>query len=148
MAQAEGTVDVSWLSVFLKVRSGTRRLWRFYDWTWGCRDCYIRHGLWSQRVAWKVRYQVPSSSLWGSCLLKGSCRFAPPQSASVFLFLCLRLHLPPSSSAYVFAHLCFRLPRSSCSSVVVCLRGSATVVCMLTVCAVFHAVRVKPFVEL
>ena len=91
---------------------------------------------------------IPSSSLWDSRLLKGSCRFAPPQSASVFLFFCLRLRLPPSSSAYVFAHFCFRLPRSSCSSVIVCLCGSATVVYMLTVCSVFHGVRVKAFVVL
>ena len=41
----------------------------------------------SQRVAWEVRYQVPSSSLWGS-QLKGSCCFAWPQSVSIF-FVCL-----------------------------------------------------------
>ena len=79
--------------------------------------------------AWEVRYQVPTLSLWGSCQLKGSyytawpqnafvffficlhlhlsgivsCRFAPSQSASVFV--CLHLHLPPSSSVYAFIHL-------------------------------------------
>ena len=49
-----------------------KRLGRFYDWTWGCRDCYILRGLWCQRVAWEVRYQVPSLSLWGGRQLNDS----------------------------------------------------------------------------
>ena len=117
----------------------------------------------------------PSSSLWGSRQLKGSYRFAPPQSAFVFLgsrqlkrsyrfappqsasvFLgsrqlkescstpeCVCLRLRVSSSTFVFVRLRFSLPTSSSISVFVCLCGSATVVCTLTVCAVFHAVRVK-----
>ena len=42
----------------------------------------------------------------------------------------------------------FRLPTLASVSVFVCLCGSATVVCTLTVCAVFHAIRVKVFVVL
>ena len=103
---------------------------------------------------------LPSSSPWGSGQLKGSCRFVRPQSASVLVFVCLRLCLPPSSSAYVFVHLRFCLPPLSSISVFVCRRCRlcirwstseglvATVVCALTVCAVFHAVRVKAFVVL
>ena len=55
--------------------------------------------------------------------LKGSCRVALPQSAYVSVFARLRVRLPTSSI-----------------SVFVCLCGRATVVCTLTVCAVFHAV--------
>ena len=149
-----------------------RWLGQFYDWTRGCRDCYILHGLWSQRVMWEVRYQVLSSSLWGNRQLKGSChfpqpqsvsvffficlrlrhsgvvvswkgaavfldrrvrpssswgsrqlkegcQFAPLQSASVFIFVCLRLCLPPPSSAYIFICLSHHLDPSSSGSVVV-----------------------------
>ena len=58
-----------------------------------------------------------SSSLWGSCQLKQSCCFAPPQSASVFVCFCLRLS--PSSPAYVFVCLRRHLAPSSTVSVVV-----------------------------
>ena len=128
LAQSTGTVDAPYLFVILKVSSGTRRVGRFY-WTWDCRDCYILHGLWSQRVAWEVRYQVPSSSLWGIVSWKGAAAL-----------LCPRVCLSSSSYVSVFARLRVRLPTSSIS-VFVCLRGSATVVCTLTVCAVFHALR-------
>ena len=96
--------------------------------------------------------------------LNGSCCFARPQSVSVFVFLCLYLHLPPSSSACVFVCLWCHLSLSSFVSVVVpcgCSRGywlciqwstseglEAMVVCTLTVCAMFHVVRVKAFVVL
>ena len=50
-AQLEGTVNASKPFVFLKASSGTRGLGQFYDWTWGCRDCCILHGLRSQRVS-------------------------------------------------------------------------------------------------
>ena len=59
-------------------------------------------------------------------------KFRLCQSASVFVFVCLRLRLPTSSYISVF----------------VCLCDSATVVCALTVCAIFHAVRVKAIVVL
>ena len=96
----------------------------------GVRDCYILNGLRSRRVTWKERHQVPSLPLWGCCQLlcstagcihlllclplslslwgshqvKESCHFAPPQSVSVFIFVCLHLHLPASSSTYIIIH--------------------------------------------
>ena len=87
---------------------------------------------------------------------------------NVFLFVCIRLRhsgvvaswkgaaalhnprvrLSSSSYVFIFVYLRIRPPTSSSSSVFICLCGGATVVCTLTVCAVFQAVRVKAFVVL
>ena len=45
-----------------------------------------------------------SSSVWGRYQVKESCHFAPPHSVSVFIFVCLHLHLPASSSTYIIIH--------------------------------------------
>ena len=87
------------MNVFLKASSSTTGLGRFHDWTWGCRDSCILHGLVSQRVAWEKKYQVPSSSLWGVVCCKGAATSLVPKvilssSVSVFFRLRLRLSLP------------------------------------------------------
>ena len=111
-----------------------------------------------------------SVSLWVVVSWKGAAALLHPRVNLSFLRLPLSvslwvvvswkgaaaLHHPTVrlSSSYVSGFVYLRLrpptptPTSSSSSVVVCLCGSVTVICMLTVCAVFHAVWVKAFVVL
>ena len=126
----------------------------------------LLHPSWALESVSRMGGEVSSSVFvtLGCHQLNGSCCFAWPQSVSVFVFVCLHLHLPPSSSACIFVCLWCHLSLSSFVSVVVpssCSRGyrlcircstaeglEAMVVCTLIVCAVFHAVRVKAFVVL
>ena len=107
---------------------------QFHDWTWGCRDCCILHGLGSQRVAWEEKYQVLSSSLWGVVSCKGAATSLIPRvstSSSVSVCLChsvvlldvkeLPLRSSPeclSLSLSVSIFVCIRLPHSGVSSAV------------------------------
>ena len=120
----------------MKASSGTRKMGRFHDWTWDCRDCCNFHGLGSQRVAREEKYQV-LCSLSGVVSCKGAATSLVPRvclssssSSSVSVFVCLRLRHSGVSSAmressFVFVRL--RLRPSPCSSisVFVCLRRSA-----------------------
>ena len=62
----------------------------------------LLHPSWAQESAGHMRKKVSSSIFvtLGCCQLSGSCHFAHPQSESVFVFDCLRLHLPLPSSLW------------------------------------------------
>ena len=149
LAQPEGTVTFLSLFVLLQVSSGMRRVGQFYR-TWGCRDCYILHGLESaSRMGGEVSSSVfdswgsrqlksvfllrlpSSSSLWGSRQLKSVFLLRLPSSSSLWGSRQLKesCHFGPSQNASVVVFVCLRLRLSSSSSayVFVCLKLQALV---------------------
>ena len=141
LAQPEGTVSSLQPIFFLKASSGKRGLGRFHDWTWGCRDCCILHGLGSQRVAGEEKYQVPSSSFWGVVSCKRAASSLVPRvclssSSTVFVFICLRLRHSGVSSAVR------ELPLRS-SPECVCLRSSSSTVSVFVCLSLFACLRLR-----
>ena len=137
LAQPEGTVDVPQLLVLLKDVPQLFVLLKGGKFMNEVTGTVLQLDLGLQRLlhpSWDLesvscKGSEVSSSVFvtlGCHQLNGSCCFARPQSVSVFVFLCLYLHLPPSSSACVFVCLWCHLSLSSFVSVVVpcgCSRG-------------------------